>query len=367
MALLTSHYLLPPFAEDVKIAPLVSVSLAKLEAGDNDTSDAFFKACRELGFFYLDMFGSELGEKIVSEAEQLNTFQKEFFKMPYKVKDKYGRPHLHPFYAYRYNDLDVKDEDGVTLRAESYNLRKDDIRGQCERLACPPMILENQKLFENYVVHCRAVIDCLLGHLNTHLELPPNTLANLHRINERSGDHVRLIQAPPSTFNEASAQRGEHTDFGSITVLFNWLGGLQIRVPDTTEWVYVRPIPGSCVVNLGDAMVKFTAGLLRSNIHRVVPPPGEQASETRNSLVFFSRPEDAVVLKRLMGGIIDAQPVEENGETPMTAHEWIMAKGTGQLPGVYTKKGFEWRENDKRLKNAAVLLSGMPRVLTSVV
>lgn len=122
MASTTTHHLLPPFAEDIKTAPLVSVSFAKLEAGDSEASDALFKACRNLGFFYLDLFGSELGEMIVSEAEELNALQKEFFKMPYDVKDKYGRPHLHPFYAYRYNDLDAKDESGVTLRAESYNV-----------------------------------------------------------------------------------------------------------------------------------------------------------------------------------------------------------------------------------------------------
>ena len=107
------------------------------------------------------------------------------------------------------------------------------------------------------------------------------------------------------------------------------------------------------MVNLGDAMVKFTAGLLRSNIHRVVPPVGEQAEEKRNSLVLFCRPEDSVVLKRLEGGVIDSQPVVESSEPEMSAHEWIMAKGTGQLPGVYTKKGFEWRENDQRCKHAA--------------
>jgi hypothetical protein len=163
-------------------------------------------------------------------------------------------------------------------------------------------------------------------------------------MHERSGDHVRLVQAPPYPFNAAQAQRAEHTDFGSITILFNWLGGLQIRVPDTTEWVYVRPVPGSCVVNLGDAMVKFTAGLLRSNIHRVVPPVGDQVTETRNSLVF----------RRLEGGLIDAQPVVESAEPEMSAHEWIMAKGTGQLPGVYTKKGFEWRENDARKNQGAL-------------
>lgn len=215
------------------------------------------------------------------------------------------------------------------------------------------MVLEQQELFMSYTKHCRVAVDCLLEHLNTHLELPPGTLANMHRIHERSGDHIRLIQAPPYPFDATQAQRAEHTDFGSITILFNWLGGLQIRVPDTAEWVYVRPIPGSCVVNLGDAMVKFTAGLLRSNIHRVVPPTGEQVGEMRNSLVFFSRPEDSVVLRRLEGGLIDAQPVVESTEPEMSAHEWIMAKGTGQLPGVYTKKGFELRENDARCKQSA--------------
>lgn len=358
MAPLTSHHLLPPFGEGGKTAPLVSVSFAKLEAGDKEASDAFFKACKELGFFYLDMLGSELGETIVAEAEKLNTLQKEFFKLPNEVKDKYGRPHLHPFYAYRYSELDEKDENGVPLRSENYNVRKDDILGNCERLDCHPMILENNELYKNYVLHCRAAVDCMLEHLNTQLQLPPGTLANLHRIYERSGDHVRFVQAPPSQYDEIRAQRAEHTDFGSITILFNWLGGLQIRLPDTTEWVYVRPVPGSCVVNLGDAMVRFTAGLLRSNIHRVVPPLGEQATWTRNSLVFFSRPEDSVVLGRLKGGLIDAQPVTDTDQSEMTAHEWIMAKGTGKLPGVYTKKGFEWKENDPRLQGTPVQVAG---------
>lgn len=209
------------------------------------------------------------------------------------------------------------------------------------------MILEHQELFERYVIHCRAAVDCLLEHLNTHLELPKGTLANLHRIHERSGDHVRFTQsAPNQPWDDERAARAEHTDFGSFTILFNWLGGLQIRMPDSTEWRYVRPIPGSCIINLGDTMVKFTAGILRSNIHRVVPAPGPQAGETRNSLVFFTRPEDAIVLKRLEGGIIDAQPVSDIPEDEMTSQEWILKRGTGQLPGIYTVKGFEDKSFD---------------------
>lgn len=128
---------------------------------------------------------------------------------------------------------------------------------------------------------------------------------------------------------------GEHTDFGSMTVLFNRLGGLQILPPDSSEqWCYVKPLRGHCVCNLGDAMVKFTAGVLRSNIHRVVNPPGEQADRTRMSLVYFARPEDEVVLKTLEGsGIIDEKRKEvglEDEEEPVTAKEWILRRAMGR-------------------------------------
>jgi len=133
---------------------------------------------------------------------------------------------------------------------------------------------------------------------------------------------------------------GEHTDFGSVTVLFNRLGGLQILPPGSEEWQYVKPLRGHAVVNLGDAMVKFTAGVLRSNIHRVVNPPGEQASHTRMSLVYFARPEDEVKLKVLEGSqVIDAKSKELNGggvlqeEEDVTAKEWILRRAMGRRAG----------------------------------
>ena len=130
---------------------------------------------------------------------------------------------------------------------------------------------------------------------------------------------------------------GEHTDFGSVTVLFNRLGGLQILPPNSDQWCYVKPLKGHCVVNLGDAMVKFTAGVLRSNIHRVVNPPGEQGDSTRMSLVYFARPEDDVVLKVLVGSdLIDGKKknhVEFAGEEQITAKEWILRRAMGRRAG----------------------------------
>jgi isopenicillin N synthase-like dioxygenase len=218
-------------------------------------------------------------------------------------------------------------------------MRKDDLIGNCKPLPCPELIREHWQLLADYARNCRAAIDIMLIHLEKGLELPAGTLTNLHRIEHMSGDHIRFNKTAPGLINPAQARQGEHTDFGSITILMNWLGGLQIRHPTTNEWIFVRPVPGCAVVNLGDALVKFTAGILRSNVHRVVPPLPPQNLLDRHSLVFFSRPEDTVILRRLKGGLIDKQPAAETEEPEMTSEEWIWRRSLGDLKGVYTHNG----------------------------
>lgn len=94
-------------------------------------------------------------------------------------------------------------------------------------------------------------------------------------------------------------------------------------------------------------MVKFTNGLLRSNIHRVVSPPGDQAKETRYSLVYFSRPEDDVVLKRLEGSDIIPPLADGHDEIAMNSKEWIklqamkLRKVEGSMSAEERKKLWE--------------------------
>lgn len=181
-----------------------------------------------------------------------------------------------------------------------------------------------------------GIISLLLAHLNTHLELPPQTLENLHRLDHRSGDQVRLIKAPPQPMDDRQLTLGEHTDFGSITLLFNRVGGLQVLPPGKdAKWCYVRPLPGHAIVNLGDAMALFTNGLLRSNIHRVVSPPGEQANEVRYSLVYFSRPENEVLMTALQGGAKIPEGGKGNtGEKVINAKDWVIRRALGHRHAV---------------------------------
>lgn len=185
-------------------------------------------------------------------------------------------------------------------------------------------------MITSYMRNAHALVTFILTQLETHLHLLPTTLTNLHRLTAVSGDQARMIKSPPQPPSDLKTALGKHTDFGSITILFNRLGGLQILPPPSlvpehqeAQWTYVKPLPGHCIVNLGDAMVKFTNRLLRSNIHRVVSPPGEQAKETRYSVVYFARPEDEVILKRLEGSDVIPPLNDGEREEQMNSKDWI--------------------------------------------
>lgn len=91
---------------------------------------------------------------------------------------------------------------------------------------------------------------------------------------------------------EGQLRCGEHTDFGSITILAmnDAPGGLQARLPDG-RWYDVQPETDQLVVNLGDMMARWTNDRWRSTLHRVVNPPEETVGETtRQTIGFFLHP-----------------------------------------------------------------------------
>ncbi|KAJ5924321.1 hypothetical protein N7466_008508 [Penicillium verhagenii] len=319
---------LPPFPTDVPTAPLLRLSLEKLLDGDTSECNRLFTASVEIGFFYLDFRDSRLGGSLLEDVDRLFGVGKELFELSLEEKNKYDFSKQNSYFGYKGQGVAVVDKEGNLDRNEFYNVSKDDILGITEQLPAPTLLHQNRNLLSSFMNSAHTIVTLILTILNTKLGLPPNTLQNLHHQNALSGDQVRWVKAPPQPSNDRRVALGQHTDFGSVTVLLNRLGGLQVQLPSTDEWVYVRPLPGHAIINLGDAMVKFSNGLLRSNIHRVSAPPGAQAEWTRYSLVYFARPEDKVILRRLEG---DAIPkLEGQVEEEISSKEWIIRRALGR-------------------------------------
>jgi len=79
----------PPFPDDVPIASISRISLAKLLANDAAESEALFKASKDTGFLLLDLKGSENGEIVLKEVEAAFETSKMFYDCSLEEKSKY--------------------------------------------------------------------------------------------------------------------------------------------------------------------------------------------------------------------------------------------------------------------------------------
>ncbi|KAI9877537.1 MAG: hypothetical protein M1830_003618 [Pleopsidium flavum] len=348
---------IPPFPDDAPTAPLLRLSLQKLLSGDEVESERFFSACKDIGFFYLDLRGVPEGDSILEDADQLFDVGEQFFDLSVEEKTSYDFSEKKSYFGYKGYGTGVIDKAGTLDRNEFYNVSKDDILSISSPWPAPEIITHNRPLLKSYILSAHQIVTFLLSTLTTHLHLPPSTLPSLHRLHTPSGDQVRFVKAPPQPPQDSRTALGEHTDFGSITILFNRLGGLQVLPPGKdAEWCYVRPLPGHAIVNLGDAMVKFTNGLLRSNIHRVVAPPGKQAERTRYSLVYFARPEDEVLLRRLEEGEDVIPPLGEGVvEEEICSKDWILRRAIGKRVGVFKPEEWEKGQGTEKLSQRSSL------------
>jgi hypothetical protein len=165
---------LPPFPEDVPTAPLLRISLNRLTQGDSGEIDKLWQACRELGFFYLDLRGASTnpksipkpssvndstqkvfeevgradsatgdddcdaqtkaekpgdfevdidGERLLQDAEDLFKVGKSLFDLPVEEKVKYDLKDQGSYFGYKGYGQGVIDAEGTKDRNEFYNVR----------------------------------------------------------------------------------------------------------------------------------------------------------------------------------------------------------------------------------------------------
>jgi len=327
---------LPPFPEDVHTAPIAAISLSKLLSKDPAECAAVLEACRTHGFFYLDLGSTALGDDLVSESEELLQVSKEAFDHPVETKRQYALVKGVSLFGYKEAGV-VKQTDPQKRpdTTEFFNVSKDHMHGVAESRSYPDEVTARKDLFRAFTRNAHELGMAVLRVLADQLELPTETFTSRNVFTEESGDHCRLTRKFAHVSDAQAIGLPSHTDFGSVTVLFNWLGGLQIQSHDPArhgEWAYVKPLPGHAIINLGDAMVTFTNGLLKSAKHRVVPAPGEQVHVDRYSIVYFVRPHNSVLMepvdkfKDLNDNLKVAGKFEPKGDSVLTAGDWMVQR-----------------------------------------
>ncbi|KAJ5929780.1 hypothetical protein N7454_006730 [Penicillium verhagenii] len=243
-----------------------------------------FQACQEWGFFMLDLQQSEKGNELLGDAEKMFELTQETYSLDQSVLDSHAYKPPYDLTGYADTEKDKK---------------------------------LNQKL---------TLADVIFLHLDNQLGLRPGTLKGLGPLDQISETSVRLLRSQSQSNSQPETiSLGGHTDIGVITLLFNVVGGLQILPADRENklenWLYVKPEPGNVLVNIGDTLVEWTGGILRSSLHRVITAPGEQALVSRRSVAYLMRSRSNASMQRLKSDIIPPVAHGEEEET-RSVTEW---------------------------------------------
>ncbi|KAI4868887.1 Clavaminate synthase-like protein [Hypoxylon rubiginosum] len=224
-------------------------------------------------------------------------------------------------------------------RFEWFNIGQDGLTGCAPLQPLPEPMNTNLSLPKSFLEHGQDIIHMICRVLATQLNLPSDIFTSLQSPSKPPGTVIRLLKAYacPSA-EDLRTSIIHHTDFGTITLLANVVGGLQILAPgkspkESDAWLWVRPRPGCLIVNLGDAMVEWTGGLLRSNVHRIRYPPGQQRFLDRYSIAILARLERDAIMKNLVCQDGESQ---NDDNANLTAWEWGVKKSSALMRGEDT-------------------------------
>jgi isopenicillin N synthase-like dioxygenase len=191
----------------------------------------------------------------------------------------------------------------------------------------PPALPELQPALEAYYSAMSELVARVMTLFAEALALPSDFFDS--RI-ARHTSALRLLNYPALSEAPAPGQlrAGAHTDYGTVTVLRadDAPGGLEVLVPSRMgdQWTAVPVVSESLIVNLGDAMARWTNDRWRSTLHRVVTPPTSVASTSRRqSIAFFHNANWDAVIECIPSCLADG---ESPRYAPVTAGEHLMSK-----------------------------------------
>ncbi|KAJ7752761.1 Clavaminate synthase-like protein [Mycena maculata] len=286
--------------------PLIDFSRFKTgsPADKKSTATEIVSAMKESGFIYLSNHGIP-----APTIEKAFTRSAEFFRLPSEVKDKlaWEDPRSNRGYVKIGRERVTQATDAAEIAAlrekapdfkETMEIGRDwdsAWKNQWPQATDAP---EFKETMLNFFQTCHELHVFVMRAIATGLELEEGFFDQ--RIQEQC-HNLRLLSYPPIKRalldGEGQARAGAHSDYGTLTLLFqDSVGGLEVRNPHTGVFIPAIPIPGTIVVNVGDLLARWSNDVLRSTLHRVVAPAArllnahEAITPARQSIAFFCNP-----------------------------------------------------------------------------
>lgn len=294
-----------------------------------DAPQAVAEACERVGF--LAVVGHGIAPQVIDDAWSAAT---RFFDLRLDQRMSVAMPE--PGYPYGYSPIagetlaaslgaqalpDLKESFAIgPVDRPTHEITDPDESFAWSANLWPAALPEMRPAWEEYFRACSDLAARLMSTMAVGLGLAPDHFASMI---DRHTSAMRALRYPgrDTASDLADEQLGAsaHTDYGTLTILLAdpVQGGLQVQDPDG-RWHDVAAPWGTFVVNLGDAMERWTNDRWRSTMHRVTVP-----SAQRQSIAFFHNANwDAVIecLPSCLG------PGEEPRHAPIAAGPHLMEK-----------------------------------------
>ncbi|MCC5886748.1 MAG: isopenicillin N synthase family oxygenase [Gammaproteobacteria bacterium] len=307
--------------------PIVNVQ-DHLLGNEQATVDAAAKvrdALENVGFFYLAGHGIDW-----SLVDQMYEEARRFHSLPEELKSELlGSPDATGYIPIKTSTSRASKIGGRVRKSNlvaGFGVNREYAKGQAprfdggavpERVVWPPSrVLPG---FRSRVTHyCRMMNDLgqrLLPLYAVALGLGPDHFFD---------DFVdamwsfRLSHYPPVEAEDGQWGLAPHTDGGFLTFLpDNAVAALEIRPASQSEWIPAPSMPGTFLVNAGDALQRWSNGRFLSTEHRVLP---SKRSE-RYALPFFFGPNATASIAPLL---TPSRPVPDPAWSPMTYGEYYL-------------------------------------------
>ncbi|AQK64241.1 gibberellin 20-oxidase4 [Zea mays] len=238
-----------PIVTEATGIPLIDLSPLAASGGAVDALAAEVGAAsRDWGFFVV--VGHGVPAETVARATEA---QRAFFALPAERKAAVRRNEAEPLGYY-----ESEHTKNVRDWKEVYDL--------VPREPPPPaavadgeLVFDNKwpqdlpgfrEALEEYAKAMEELAFKLLELIARSLKLRPD---RLHGFFKDQTTFIRLNHYPPCPSPDLALGVGRHKDAGALTILYqDDVGGLDVRRRSDGEWVRVRPVPDSFIINVGD-------------------------------------------------------------------------------------------------------------------